>query len=46
MESQNIEFRTVIKFLTEEDANAKDTHRRMANVYGDGSPKYFTVAKW
>ena len=46
MESQNIEFRAVIKFLTKEGANAKEIHRRMADVYGDSSPKYSTVAKW
>ena len=44
MESQNIEFRAVIKFLTKEGAKAKDIHRRMADVYS--SPKYSTVAKW
>ena len=38
MENQNIEFRAVIKFLTKEDAKA--------DVYGDSSPKYSTVAKW
>ena len=46
MESQNIEFRAVIKFLTKEDAKAKEIHLRMADVYGDSSPKYSTVAKW
>ena len=46
MESQNIEFRDVIKFLTKEGAKAKEIHRRMADVYGDSSPKYSTVAKW
>ena len=46
MESQNIEFRAVIKFLTKEGAKAKETHRSMADVYGDSSPKYSTVAKW
>ena len=48
MESQNIEFRAVIKFLTKEGAKAKEIHRRMADVYGDiySSPKYYTVAKW
>ena len=46
MESQNTEFRAVIKFLTNEGANAKEIHRRMADVYGDSSPKYSTVAKW
>ena len=47
MESQNIEFRAVIKFLTKEGAaKAKEIHRRMADVYGDISPKYSTVAKW
>ena len=46
MESQNIEFRAVIKFLTKEGAKAKEIHRRMADVYGDSSPKYSTVAKW
>ena len=43
MESQNIEF---IKILTKEGAKAKEIHRRMADVYGDSSPKYSTVAKW
>ena len=32
MESQNIEFRAVIKFLTKEGAKAKEIHRRMADV--------------
>ena len=45
MESQTIEFRAVIKFLTKEGAKAKEIHRRMADVYGDSSPKYSTVAK-
>ena len=35
-----------IKFLTKEGANAKEIHWRMADVYGDSSPKYSTVAKW
>ena len=42
MESQNIMFRAVIKFLTKEGANAKK-HWHMADVYGDSSPKYSTV---
>ena len=46
MESQNIEFRAVIKFLTKEGAKAKEIHRRKADVYGDSSQKYSTVAKW
>ena len=46
MESQNIEFRAVIKFLTKDGAKAKEIHRRTADVYGDSSPKYSTVAKW
>ena len=46
MESQNIEFRAVIKFPTKEGTKAKEIHRRMADVYGDSSPKYSTVAKW
>ena len=46
MESQNIEFRAVIKFLTKEDAKAKEIHWRMADVYDDSNPKYSTVAKW
>ena len=46
MESQNIEFRAVIKFLTKECAKAKEINRRMADVYDDSSPKYSTVAKW
>ena len=46
MESQNIEFRAVIKFLTKEGAKAKEIHWRMADVYGDSSPMYSTVAKW
>ena len=46
MESQNIEFRAVIKFLTKEGAKVREIHWRMADVYGDSSPKYSTVAKW
>ena len=38
--------RAVIKFLTKEGAKAKEIHWRMADVYGDSSPKYSTVAKW
>ena len=45
MESQNIAYRAVIKFLTKEGANAKEIHH-MANVYGDSSPHYSTMAKW
>ena len=45
MESQNIEFRAVIKFLTKEGAKAKEIHWHMADVYGDSNPKYSTVAK-
>ena len=36
----------VIKFLTKEGAKTKEIHWRMADVYGDSSPKYPTVAKW
>ena len=43
MESQNIEFRAVIKFLTKEGANAREIHRRIADVYSDSSPEYSTV---
>ena len=32
-ETQNIEFRVVIKILTKEGANARDFHRRMADDY-------------
>ena len=47
MESQSIDIRAVIKFLTKEGAKAKEIHWRMADVYGgDSSPKYSTVAKW
>ena len=46
MESQNIEFRAVIKFLIKEGAKAKEIHRRKADVYGNSNPKYSTVAKW
>ena len=46
MESQNSEFRAVIKFLTKEGAKAKEIHWPMADVYGDSNPKYSTVAKW
>ena len=46
MESQNIEFRAVIKFFTKEGPKAIEIHRRMTDVYGDSSPKYSTVAKW
>ena len=46
MESQNTEFRAVIKFLTKEGAKAKEIHWRMADVYDDSSLKYSTLAKW
>ena len=38
MESQNIEFGAVIKFLPKESANAKEIHWYMADVYGDRCP--------
>ena len=46
MESQNIELRAVIKFLNKEGANYKEIHWRIADMYGDSSPKYSKVAKW
>ena len=46
MESQNTEFRAVMKFLTKEGAKAKEIHWHMADVYGDSTLKYSTVAKW
>ena len=46
MAYQNIQFTSVIKFLTKEGANAKEIHRRMADMYDDSSPRYLTVAKW
>ena len=47
MESQNINFRAVIKFLTKEGAKAKEIHLRMADVHDNSMiPKYSIVAKW
>ena len=46
MESQNIKLRAVIKFLNKKGGDAKEIHRRMADVYGDSNLKYSTVAKW
>ena len=48
MESQNIEFRAVIKFLTKEGAKAKEIHWCMADVYGDSSPKLVaqSIQQW
>ena len=46
MESQNIEFRSVIKFLIKEGVKAKEINPRMADVYGDSRLKYSTEAKW
>ena len=47
MESQNIDFRAFIKFLTKEGAKAKEIHRRMADVHDNSMiTKYSTVAKW
>ena len=40
MESQTIEFRAVIKFVTKEGANAKEIHQRMADVDSHSKPKY------
>ena len=45
MESHNIEFRSSIKFLNKEKTNAKEIHRRIADVCGDSRHKYFTFAK-
>ena len=43
--SEYPEFR-VIKFLTKGGGRGKEIHQRMADVYGDSSPKYSTVIKW
>ena len=45
MDSQNIEFIAVIKFLTKEGAKAKEIHRHMADVYGDSSPQWQVVSR-
>ena len=45
MKSQNLEFRSVIKFRTKEDANAKEIHPLIADVKRNSSPKYSSVAK-
>ena len=45
MKSQNIEFRSAIKIVAKEDANAKEINRLIADVYGDRSAKYSRVAK-
>ena len=46
MENQNIEFRAVIMFITKEGTKVKEIHWCMADVYGDNTPRYSTVAKW
>ena len=46
MESHNIKFKAVIKFLITADGNYKEIYRRMADMYGDSSPKCSTVLKW
>ena len=43
MKRQNIEFRSVIKSLTKEDANAKEIQQLIADVYGDRSP---SIPQW
>ena len=43
LENKNIESRAVIKFLSKDDANAKEIHLHMADVYGDSSPKFSTA---
>ena len=43
MESNNIKFKAIIKFLIMVDANTKEIRRRMADMYGDSSPKCSTV---
>lgn len=42
----NIEHRSVVKFLFLEGNDAKSIHNRMTRVYGNTSPAYSTVAKW
>ena len=46
MESQNIQLRAAISFLTTESANAKEIRRCIADVYSDRTPKYSTVEQW
>ena len=41
MESQNIEFRAVIKFLNKEGAKAKEIHWRMADADNFATVEYF-----
>ena len=43
---ENIEFRAVIKFLTNEGVNAKEIHRRMADVYGDTNVVAQSILQW
>lgn len=43
---ENVEHRSVVKFLFLEGNDAKTIHARMSRVYGDTSPAYSTVAKW
>ena len=43
IESLNIEFSAVIKFLTKEGAKAKEIHWHMADVYGDSSQ---SIPQW
>ena len=45
-QSDKIEHRAVIKFLTLENVSPSDIVQRMQNVYGQASPSYATVKRW
>ena len=46
MSTRDLEFCSVIKFLTKEGKKPKEIHERMNGVYGDVSPSYYQVKFW
>ena len=43
MNTRDLEFHSMIKFLTKEGKKLKEIHKRMNAVYGDVSPSYYQV---
>ena len=43
---EQLEHRSVIKFLVRENTQVKDIHQRMVRVYGEDAPSLATVKRW
>jgi hypothetical protein len=46
LETDNIEYRAVIKFFAKEGLKPNEIHSKFIKVYGDSSPLFSTIKKW